>query len=116
MRGTLTNAGDSFRSASRIVFAPSSPPNRIMQAGFENLGIDYSIADLSDPEVAAKIDAWIKEVTNGAIPEILGGPIAKSSLVALNALHFKSRWKSPFDPALTAPAVFVGVDGKSGTP
>jgi hypothetical protein len=29
------------------------------------LGIDYSIADLSDPEAAAKIDAWIKEVTNG---------------------------------------------------
>jgi serpin B len=113
-RGRLTNAGDTFQSASRIVFAPSSPPNRIVRAGFENLGIDYSIADLSDPEVAAKIDAWIKEVTNGAIPEILGGPIAKSSLVALNALHFKSRWKSPFDPALTAPAVFVGVDGKSG--
>jgi hypothetical protein len=63
---------------------------------------------------AAKIDAWIKEVTKGAIPEILGGPGAKSSLVALNALHFKSRSKSPFDPALTAPAVFVGVDGKNG--
>jgi serine protease inhibitor len=114
VRGTLAKAGDTFQSASRIVFAPSSRPNRIMQAGLENLGIDYSIADLSDPEAAAKIDAWIKEVTKGAIPEILGGPVAKSSLVALNALHFKSRWKSPFDPALTAPVAFVGVDGKSG--
>jgi serine protease inhibitor len=114
VRGILANVGDTFQSASRIVFAPSSPPNRIMQAGLENLSVDYSIADLSDPEAAAKIDAWIKEVTNGAIPEILGGPVAKSSLVALNALHFKSRWKSPFDPALTTPAAFVGVDGKSG--
>jgi serine protease inhibitor len=114
VRGMLANAGETFQSASRIVFAPSSPPNRIMQAGLENLGIDYSVADLSDPEAAAKIDAWIKEVTKGAIPEILGGPVAKSSLVALNALHFKSRWQSPFDPALTAPAAFVGVDGKSG--
>lgn len=114
VRGMLPSAGDTFQSASRIVFAPSSPPNRILQAGLENLGIDYSIADLSDPEAATKIDAWIKEVTKGAIPEILGGPVAKSSLVALNALHFKSRWKSPFDPALTAPAVFVGLDGKSG--
>jgi serine protease inhibitor len=114
VRGMLAKDSDTFQSASRIAFAPSSPPNRIMQAGLENLGIDYSIADLSDPEAAAKIDAWIKEVTKGTIPEILGGPIAKSSLVALNALHFKSRWKSPFDPGLTAPAVFVGVDGKIG--
>jgi serine protease inhibitor len=98
VRGTLAKAGDTFQSASRIVFAPSSPPNPIIQAGLENLGIDYSIADLSDPEAAAKIDAWIKEVTKGAIPEILGGPVAKSSFVALNALHFKSRWKSPSIP------------------
>jgi hypothetical protein len=27
----LANVGDTFQSASRIVFAPSSPPNRIMQ-------------------------------------------------------------------------------------
>jgi serine protease inhibitor len=114
VRGALAEAGDTFQSASRIVFSPSNPPTPIMRAGLENLGIDYSIADLSDPEAAAKIDAWIKEVTKGAIPEILGGPVAKSSLVALSAFHFKSRWKSPFDCALTAPAVFVGVDRKSG--
>jgi serine protease inhibitor len=33
--------------------------------------------------------------------------------VALNALHFKSRWKMPFDPQATAPAPFTGIDGKS---
>jgi serine protease inhibitor len=110
----LANAGDAFRSVSRIVFAPSSPPNSILRAGFDSLGIDYSIADLSDPQAAAKIDAWVSQVTNGAIPEILGGPVSKASFVALNALHFKSRWKTPFDLVRTQPAAFTGADGKSG--
>jgi serine protease inhibitor len=114
VRGKLANAGDAFRSVSRIVFAPSSPPNNILRAGLESLGIDYSIADLSDPEAAAKIDAWVSQVTNGAIPEILGGPVSKASFVALNALHFKSRWKTPFEVARTSPAAFTGADGKSG--
>jgi serine protease inhibitor len=53
-------------------------------------------------------------VTKGAIPDILGGPVSKPSFVALNALHFKSRWKTPFDPARTSPVAFTGADGKSG--
>jgi serine protease inhibitor len=114
VRGTLANAGDTFQSASRIVFAPSSAPNRIIRAGLENLGVDYSIADLSDPEAAEKIDVWVKQVTKGAIPEILGGPVAKSSFVAIAALHFKSRWQTPFDPELTASAPFTGADGNRG--
>jgi serpin B len=84
-----------------------------MQAGLDKFGVPYAIADLSSPEEAAKVDAWVKDVTKGAIPEILGGPVAKASFAALNALHFKSRWKTPFDPQLTAPAPFTGVDGKS---
>jgi serine protease inhibitor len=113
-RGRLANAGDTFRSANRIVFAPTSPPNKILRAGLDNLGIDYAVEELSNPEAAARIDAWVKEVTKGAIPEILGGPVEKASFVALNALHFKGRWKTPFDPQLTATAPFRGVDGKTG--
>jgi serine protease inhibitor len=71
------------------------------------------IADLSNADAAAKIDGWVKEVTNGAILEILGGPINKSSFVALNALHFKSRWRTPFDLRLTAPFPFTGIDGNN---
>jgi len=113
-RAKLSNAGDAFQSANRIVFAPATPPNQILRAGLENLGIDYSVDDLANPETAAKIDAWVKEVTHGAIPEILGGPIEKAAFVALNALHFKGRWQTQFDPRLTANAPFTGVDGKSG--
>jgi hypothetical protein len=34
------------------------PPNKIVSAGLDNLGIDYSVADLAKPEVAADIDAF----------------------------------------------------------
>jgi serine protease inhibitor len=68
VRGKLANAGDTFRSASRIVFAPSSPQNKILQAALENLGIDYAIADLSNSEAAAKIDAWVEEATSRRDP------------------------------------------------
>jgi serine protease inhibitor len=113
VRGKLANGGDTFHTASRIVFAPSSPPNPIMRAGLEKLGIDFAVADLGKADETAKIDAWVKEVTKGAIPEILGGPVEKASFVALNALHFKSRWKTPFDPQATSPAPFTGIDGKT---
>jgi serine protease inhibitor len=111
--GKLANAGDAFRSVNRIVFAPSNPPNGNLRAALDSLDVDYAIADLSDPEASAKVDAWVGEVTKGAIPEILGGPIDRATFVALNALRFKSRWKTPFDQRLTAPAAFTGIDGKS---
>jgi serpin B len=113
LRTKLANAGNAFHSANRIVFTPTSAPNRIVQAGLQHLGIDFSIADLSKPEPVAEIDAWVKKETQGAIPEILGGPLEKASFVALNALHFKDRWKTPFDPQLTTPTPFKGVDGKT---
>ena len=115
MRGRLGSRDAMFQSASRLVFAPASAPSAIQRNGLDKLGIDYTIADLSKPEVAAGIDAWVKDITHGAIPEILGGPVEKSSFVALNALHFKGRWKEPFDPQMTAPAPFRGIDGKAGT-
>jgi serine protease inhibitor len=114
IRGKLANASETFQSANRIVSAPTNPSNEILRARLENLGIDYSVADLSNPEAAAKIDAWVKEVTQGAIPEILGGPVKEASFVALNALHFKGRWKTQFDRHLTATASFKGVNGNSG--
>jgi serine protease inhibitor len=105
--------GGSFQSADKIVFAPDSPPNALVQPGLEKLKIDYSIDDLSKAEAVGKINAWVNEITKGAIPEILSGPLDKASFVALNALHFKDRWKTPFDKQLTAPAPFKGADGKS---
>jgi hypothetical protein len=90
VRRKLANANGAFNSASRIVSAPYTPPDNALRAGLEGFGIDYSIADLSDPEAAAKIDAWVTEVTQGTIPDILGGPVSISSIVALNARRIRA--------------------------
>ncbi len=108
------NNGGLFASADRIVFAPDSAPPRRLAARLEKLGVDFTAEDLSKPEAVAKIDAWVNEVTKGAIPEILGEPLDKASFVVLNALHFKGQWKTPFDPQRTAPASFQSAEGKSG--
>jgi serine protease inhibitor len=57
VRGKLANTSDTF------VIAPTSPLNEILRARLENFGLDYSVADLSNPEAAAEADAWVKEVT-----------------------------------------------------
>jgi serine protease inhibitor len=113
VRAKLANPSDTLQSANRIVIAPTTPLNEVLRARLETFGIDYSVADLSNPEATAKIDAWVKEVTQGAIPEILGGPIEDVSFVALNALHFKARWKTRFDRELTVTASFKGINGNS---
>jgi serpin B len=112
-RSKLAAGGDAFAFADKIVFSPSTPPSKYMLAGLKEYKVPFEIADLSNADEAAKVDAWVKDVTKGAIPEILGGPVSKASFAALNALHFKSRWKNPFDPKLTAPAAFTGLDNKS---
>ncbi len=102
-----------FQFADRIVLAPGGVPAPDLLERLNQAKVNYSQGDLSKPEVAAAIDAWVKEITKGVIPEILGGPLDNASFVALNALHFKGKWKTPFDPKLTAPAPFNGADGKA---
>jgi serpin B len=114
-RATLAaNNGGLFESADRIVFAADSVLPRHLALRLTKLGVTHSSEDLSTPEAVAKIDAWVNEVTKGAIPEILGEPLDKASFVVLNALHFKGKWKTPFDPHLTAQVPFQSADGKSG--
>lgn len=112
-RALAVDNGDLFQFADRLVLAPGSDPSPELLARLEALGAKPSILDLSKLEAVAEIDGWVKETTNGAIPELLGAPLDKPAFVALNALRFKGKWKTPFDPQLTAPAPFKGLDGKS---
>jgi serine protease inhibitor len=109
----LAKGTDSFAFADKLVFAPSNAPSKYVQGGLKELGVPWDVADLSTPDGAKKIDEWVNGATKGAIPELLGGPASKAAFAALNALHFKSRWKTPFDAQLTSDAPFAGIDGKS---
>jgi serine protease inhibitor len=102
----------SFVSTDRIVLAPNTVPYPDLIARLDLLHIPHSTADLSKPEAVTEIDAAVARDTAGAIPKILDEPLAKSSFVALTALHFKESWKAPLDPQAIAPQVFTSADGK----
>ncbi len=61
------------------------------------------------------INLWVKERTDGTIPELLpsGSIGSATSLVLTNAIYFKGRWKYEFDPACTAVARFGVTDTDS---
>jgi serine protease inhibitor len=100
-----------FRLADRIIFAPEHPPSPNVTARMAQLGVACSIEDLSKPEAVTQIDDWVKETTNGAIPEILGGPLDDAALAVIDAVYFKGKWREPFPADKTAPARFTNVDG-----
>jgi serine protease inhibitor len=92
--------------ANMVVFDPSSQPFQLALLGLAAAGAEVSVEDLQSSEAIAKINDWVKEKTKGLIPEILGEAPGDLGLVAVNALHFKDRWKIPFNPGDTALAEF----------
>ncbi|XP_005582508.4 alpha-2-antiplasmin isoform X1 [Macaca fascicularis] len=49
----------------------------------------------------ANINQWVKEATEGKIPEFLSELPEDTVLLLLNAIHFQGFWRSKFDPSLT---------------
>jgi serine protease inhibitor len=99
--------------ANMIVFDPVSQPYQPALVGLRSAGADVSVEDLRKAETIGHINDWVKDRTKGLIPTILDEAPREPGLVALNALYFKDRWKTPFDPAETKVAKFHGLDGKS---
>uniref|UniRef100_A0AAG5DUG0 Serpin domain-containing protein n=1 Tax=Anopheles atroparvus TaxID=41427 RepID=A0AAG5DUG0_ANOAO len=64
----------------------------------------------------AMINRWVSDVTAGKIRSMLDGPLSpSSSVVIVNALYFKGKWKTAFEPLVTRPALFFpdGYDASS---
>lgn len=102
-----------LQSADLIVVDPESPLPRHLAARLKKTGARFMTEDLSKPAAVARVDAWVKETTDGAIPELIGAPLDKSAFAVLNALRFKAQWKEPFDPQRTTQAQFQSIDGAS---
>nr|XP_049464095.1 uncharacterized protein LOC120954691 [Anopheles coluzzii] len=73
-----------------------------------------------DPQASAAstalINRWVSDVTAGKIRNMLEGPLSPSSSVVIaNALYFKAKWKTQFEPLVTRDAPFFpdGLDGPS---
>ena len=99
--------------ANRLVLDPALQTDPALLARLRGYGVEAGMEDLADPASIAKINAWVKQQTRELIPSIIDEAPGAGSLVALNALYFKDKWLSQFDPALSAMQPFTGADGKS---
>jgi serine protease inhibitor len=98
--------------ANLLVFDPSIKPRQPALLGLSGAGADVLVADLSAAETVGRINRWVRERTHELIPSILEEAPATVGLVAINALYFKDRWKTPFDAARTERAQFTPHSGK----
>jgi serine protease inhibitor len=72
------------------------------------------IAELSfsDPSAPQKINAWVKEKTNGKIDKIIDQISPDAILFLINAIYFKGKWSAEFDKAKTKDDTFTLADGR----
>jgi serpin B len=78
---------------------------------FAKEGLSLDRQDFRNPATLGRINAWVKDRTAGLIPSILDELPGNASLVALSALHFKDRWRTPFDKAETRQLPFRSLRG-----
>ena len=62
--------------------------------------------DFAGGGAVERINAWVEEATNGAIPALVDQLDPDDRLVLANAMHFEGEWAQRFDPERTAPAPF----------
>lgn len=91
------------------VWLNRDPPIRIGKAFADKIARRYDgrIESAKGPaEAHPAINAWVKEKTEGMIPELLEtlGPL--QWVILLNAVAFQAHWKHEFDPGKTKPMAF----------
>jgi serpin B len=90
--------------------------------GFLRLSRDFfdaapeSLDFAGNPRQAARhINDWVKQRTQGKIPEIIKDLSRRTVLVLTDAVYFKGRWTIPFDRKETKPRSFHLPGGRSVT-
>ena len=68
-----------------------------------------------DETTLRDINNWVKEKTNGMIPEILDEIPAEAVMYLVNALAFESKWAQPYDEYSVASGKFTAANGAQRT-
>ncbi|WP_281684825.1 serpin family protein [Thalassobaculum salexigens] len=78
---------------------------------------DYSgrvaTVDFSAPETLERVNGWVSEQTEGAIPAILDQLSGQTTMLLTNAFYFKGAWLRPFAEEDTSAQAFKGPDGET---
>jgi serpin B len=70
--------------------------------------------DFAAPTASRTINDWVKQETNGLIPDIVPSPLPPWAMMYLiNAIYFKGNWTQQFDKGRTAPRPFYLADGST---
>ncbi len=107
-----TAAGGPLALANLLAFDLSTRPRQLALLGLSGAGADVLVDNLGDVKLIGRINDWVRQKTHDLIPSIIEEAPAEMGLVAINALYFKDRWKTPFDPARTQSEPFQTVSGK----
>lgn len=67
--------------------------------------------DINDASAPAKMNQWIEDNTNGLIKDMIDELDPAAVMLLINAIYFKSKWKSQFDPDETIDDNFYKSDG-----
>ena len=98
--------------ANLLAFDLSTKPRQLALLGLSGAGADVLVDHLGDPNTVGRINAWVRQRTRELIPSIIDEAPEEIGLVAINAVYFKDRWKTPFDLARTQPEPFQTASGK----
>jgi serine protease inhibitor len=110
--GARTAAYEPLVLANLLAFDLSTRPRQLALIGLSGAGADVLVDHLGDPQMIGRINGWVRQKTHDLIPAIIEEAPADMGLVAVNALYFRDRWKTPFDPARTQSEAFLTVSGK----
>jgi serpin B len=99
--------------ANLLAFDRSTKPRQLALLGLSGAGADVLVDNLGNVEIVQRINDWVKKKTHDLIPAILDETPETLGLVAVNALYFKDKWKTEFDPAKTTTEKFRPASGEA---
>ncbi|MBQ6824648.1 MAG: serpin family protein [Clostridia bacterium] len=101
MRLLTEKESEELKTANSVWFRDAE--SLTVHSDFLQKNADYYDAEIFkapfNAETADAINDWVKENTNGMIPQIIQGIDASTMLYLINALAFEAKWSDPLDPA-----------------
>lgn len=117
-RNLLTEMNSKQQLTLRVANSVWADPSRItldqvfVQGARENFDAEVRALDFSKESESLKtINGWVKEETEGKIPELLNQISPTTVTYLINAVYFKADWKTQFKKENTKPADFTMADG-----
>ena len=75
-------------------------------------GAHVATLDVDDPQAPVAINSWVRQHTAGKITEIVDKLDPSTVMLLVNAIYFKGKWTTEFDPARTQEHPFTLLDGQ----